>query len=127
VRNGVLDAFDNQDYPFEKLPEVEVYFTYVGFFDTPDDASKALFSPVKMDDLLGTTRYELELDVWEKDEQINITFLYSTDLYDDQTIELFMAYYSTILKVVLDNPSTPITTIQLKKSHHAKESDKNIV
>jgi amino acid adenylation domain-containing protein len=120
VKNCVLDAFENQDYQYDQMYSlvnngdkkkiVDVYFSDTSLFENEAPLNNLEFIPVKTDSRLTTTRYELELRMDEQDDQVNITFLYSTDLYDSDTIGLLTTYYSNILDEVLTSRFTGATT-----------------
>ncbi|MCX2492856.1 amino acid adenylation domain-containing protein [Pedobacter sp. PF22-3] len=124
VKNTLLEALENQDYQFDQMLAlwatqhngklVEVYFSYSNFFDQDTRLKEPEFLPVSFSKQSANTRYELELNVVESDKgEIHINFLYSTDLYDRDTIDLFMSYYCQILDSVLQNPSITISHITL--------------
>ncbi|RAJ26891.1 non-ribosomal peptide synthetase [Pedobacter cryoconitis] len=124
VKQCVLNALDNQDYQFDQMLAlwgsqhtgklVEVYFSYTNFFDNDVQLQEPELLPVSFTKQSPVTRYELELNVVENSSrEINITFLYSIDLYDKDTIGLFIDYYQQLLEAVLQNPSLIIDHISL--------------
>jgi non-ribosomal peptide synthetase component F len=124
VKQGLLDALENQDYQFDKMqallddPQqriVEVYCSNTGFFEKDAVLRDIAFVPVSPGELPQTTRYELELNISEHAGHIHLTFLYSTDLYDSGTISMLMAYYHNILFSVMEDPVMEIGNIKLEQ------------
>ncbi|MBT1695437.1 LLM class flavin-dependent oxidoreductase [Fulvivirgaceae bacterium PWU4] len=129
VKSCVLDAFDNQEFPFdqmfslvnkdEKKQIIDVYFSSADFLDNEAEISALQFVPTRINRHVNTTRYELELSVSESDGQLDVIFIYSDALYDAQTIELFMEYYANILTAALENNLTDIETFELESAVNA--------
>jgi non-ribosomal peptide synthetase component F len=116
VKNLVLAAFENQDYQYDQMcalageskKVVDVYFSDANLFENEVQLDDLEFLPVDISAGTITTRYELELRIDERPGYITITFLYSTDLYDADTINFFVKYYSNIIHSMLSNPGAPI-------------------
>ena len=58
-------------------------------------------------------QYELELEASDAGNCLEITFSYCTDLYDYETIELFINYYRSIIDSVLTDDTTVIGNIDV--------------
>ena len=123
VKNCVLESFDNQEYQFDHMSSllgsgenekiVEVYFSTADFLENEAQITDLEFVPFKIHRQAPTTRYELELNIEESNDRINVSFIYSTTLYDIRTIDLLMTYYYNILMAALHNRSMSIEQIQL--------------
>jgi hypothetical protein len=121
VRDRVLDALERQDVPFDRIGMeaeivpghklVEVYFSYRRLMESLIDLSELEFVPLAMGLRPATTRYELELDAEPDGDRLQLTFLYSTGLYDERTIDSFIMYYNNLLTDVLDDPALSLETI----------------
>jgi len=123
VRQTVLDAFENQEFPFDEMSPllekgrkgrlVDVYFAYDGFFDTGEDPGILDFIPCPIEKEEMSTRYELELDVYERKDRLDIGMTYGTALYQQDTIRLFLEYYSCLLVGVLAHPGLAIGEVPM--------------
>ena len=97
VRETTLGAYAHQDVPFERLvaelqpgrdlgrhPLAQVFLA----FQHPPDMFTALtgLAVRPMAPAAGTVRIDLELHVWEQDGELRGSMVYSTDLFDAQTI-----------------------------------------
>jgi non-ribosomal peptide synthetase component F/acyl carrier protein len=111
VKNLVLSAFENQDYQYDQMcvlagrKIVDVYFSDASLFENEVQLQDVEFLPIYLESASTTTRYELELRIDDRAEKVSVSFQYSTDLYDADTIKYFMAYYSNIIKsAVISQP-----------------------
>ncbi|MGK7932257.1 MAG: HAD-IIIC family phosphatase, partial [Microcystaceae cyanobacterium] len=130
----VLDAYTNQDYPFEKVVEVinpERNISYNSIYNIALLLQNFPRSPLFGDDL-EVTPIEGEREIalldqrWEIFEDNQQTFLqceYSTDLFKESTIKALVENYVEILQKILDNPQAKIGDIEIHQS--LKEQIKN--
>lgn len=126
VKKTVLDGVDNQDFQYEKMyaqveltekrPLVDVYFSHAILFEKESDFQDLGFVPYPIERPETTTRYELELNLTEQGEELVLTFLYSTDLYDAATIELFRTYFLKLLSELLKGTVATIEEIEVEAS-----------
>jgi len=122
VRNTVLEAFEHQEYPFDQMSSlladdarqriIDVYLSFADVFESESDTDEVSFAPISVD-RKRSTRYELELNVENKANELMITFVYSSALYDSETIDLFTQYYYNVLRSVLHDASTILEDIQI--------------
>lgn len=127
VKECVLNAFDNQDFQFDDMLSlikrdkqeklVHVHFSYANFLDNevaPDQLQFILIDTRKERKL---TQYEFKAEVYpDKGAGLRIAFVYSSELYEHATVQLFTRYYRNILVNVLNNPHGRILDINMKKS-----------
>jgi natural product biosynthesis luciferase-like monooxygenase protein/amino acid adenylation domain-containing protein len=116
VKDLVLEAFDQQEYPFDQMISwadtppgrrlVDVYFSHRAFFESHVGTGDLAFVPLAIHSQAAVSRYELELDVEREPGKLRLTFLYNTGLYDDEIIAAFIACYSDILTTVVGDVST---------------------
>jgi iturin family lipopeptide synthetase A len=126
VKQNVLEAFDNQEYQFDQMSTllrpgeqkqiVDIYFSSTDFWKKETEINDLEFTALKIGKPVCTTRYELELNIDDTDGKLYLTFIYSTSLYDSQTIGLFMQYYHNILTAILKDESVEIGCIELENS-----------
>src|SRR5690606_30873236 len=126
VRNVTLDAYANQDLPFEKLVE---------HIDPPRDPSRTpLFqvmfnmlpdwqrSVTALADLtaepLAAERVQAKFDLTvfaadQPDGTLALRFVYNTDLFERETIERMAGHYRTLLEAVVQDSTTPISRLPI--------------
>ncbi len=124
IRQLSLDAFKNQDYPFEELlkqaditrdmgrnPLFDVMFSYVEneFMTRNCDGLKVSSYPVKN----HTSKFDLSLDVCEKNGIMELTFEYATQLYKEKTIKVIASHLLQILEGICKNSAQLISEIEL--------------
>jgi amino acid adenylation domain-containing protein len=111
VRGLVLEAYDNQDFQFDWMvselrktdpdtPIANVHFSFANYYNSRVEMENLSFQPVKARRDL-TTQYEFKLEVIEMDGQFIVQFIYSTGLYDAETIESLVICYKNILTTVM--------------------------
>jgi non-ribosomal peptide synthetase component F len=126
VKETVLDGFDNQELPYDEMLKlagkgqnesiVDVYFSNADFFKSEAETSDLSFKPITLDKKIKTTRWELEINVEEINDTLKLSFHYSTDLYDKETIHLFISYYRNILETIIYSPELTVDQIELEGS-----------
>jgi len=124
VRKVALDAFANQDIPFEEIVALlspEHSLSHTPFFqvmcslqpDTTGDLTLPGLSPIDLAGGLGTETSKLDLMLYatETDGMLSAAFEYNTDLFDTATI----ARMSDHLRILIDGlePDRPIHEIPL--------------
>jgi len=127
VKHCVLSAFDNQDFPIDRiagLPDggpqarqakiIDVHFSFANYLDREEGFTELDFIPLKIKDY-NTTQYEFKLEVVERNGDFVVYFVYSRELYEDETIELFVQYFGMILETVLQNGGISIEHILQRK------------
>lgn len=122
VRTRVLEAFENQEVPFEKLvqelqperdPGRNPIFQIV--FQCNHAASAA--APLALDTSenfdIGTSKFDLRFDLVEGPSQLSGTLEYSSDLYTAETAVRMTSHLRAILLDVGRNPLRKISSMQL--------------
>ncbi|UII24647.1 amino acid adenylation domain-containing protein [Fulvivirga maritima] len=124
VKNRTIECFDNQIYPFENLledldldrdlsrnPLFDVFFSYENF-----ERSKLKIPGLEItpfDDNHIVSKFDLTLTAFEENQTLSLHFEYSTKLFNSTTIEKFVDYYKSIIKVVLGDNNIRISDISL--------------
>jgi amino acid adenylation domain-containing protein len=126
VRTFALEAYAHQDVPFEKLVEELVPQRSVNI--TPlfqamfvfQNIPKQIFkiAGLDMEELpfdTGIAKFDLSVDVYEDDEQNDFhwRFEYNTDLFDRETICIFLDHFRNLVSAVVENPDQPLSRIPL--------------
>lgn len=124
VKENVLESFDYQDFPFEKLverirverdpsyhPLFQVTFSYE---DQPLSERKiegVTFSPQLIEN--GGAKFDLSLDAVHTPEGMMVTLSYNTELYEKTTMRRMLSQLETVLKNIVTDPDALLSRIQL--------------
>jgi non-ribosomal peptide synthetase component F/thioesterase domain-containing protein len=118
VRRVALEAFSNQDIPFESLLDefqaarLQVNFQYDSGLPQLADLPEGLaIEPVPA--MSAGTVYELSAAILEDPSGLRLEFEYNTALFDAETIDRMLGHYQTLLESVVSNPATAISALQL--------------
>jgi amino acid adenylation domain-containing protein len=124
VREVVVDAYDNQDLPFERLveelrPERRAsrtpLFNVMFVLQEPERRHLELpgltVSPADVD--TGTAKFDLTASVTPVPEGLRIALTYDADLYDPGTIRRMLGHYETLLAGVAVDPGRPLSQLPL--------------
>ncbi|MEM9920529.1 MAG: amino acid adenylation domain-containing protein [Bacteroidota bacterium] len=126
VRQNVLSAFDNQEYQFDQMiseivqpdaksgnPICNVHFSFSNAFEGMGELGEMNLQNYVIEKN-ETTEYEFKLEVHEENEQFDIYFIYSSILYEDEIMEVFMSYYFNVLMAALENDSVLLSDMELE-------------
>ncbi len=124
VRETVLGAHANQDFPFERLveelqpernlthnPLVQVSFALQNFGTVALDFPGVTAEPLTLK--RGISKFDLSLFVREEEDGLQTVWKYNTDLFDAETIDRFAAHYTHLLGAVVEDPDRTISTLPL--------------
>jgi len=124
VREVTLGAYANQDVPFERLveelrparelnrnPFFQVTF---GVQNIPHAQLNLPGLEIGVQEFVtGATRFDLECFLREEDGELRGNFTYSTDLFEQQTIESMLRHFERLLELVVADPKQQLCEIQL--------------
>lgn len=138
VRDEVLEAFSNNEIPFDDLvkelkidrslatnPLFQTMFVYdseekkLSFGDGIDILEDFQFDP-------GVAKFDLTLFVKEQNDRLAFTFEYATDIFEETTILRFQEHLKLILDGVTCNPECKVKEIQIvteQEKHFFHHSD----
>jgi amino acid adenylation domain-containing protein len=121
VKEKTLEAFDNQDYPFEELvekggadraagrnPLFDVMFSLHKREEPREDIGQTSYN---VD--YHAAKFDLTLTAVEETDCIQLHFLYSTQLFKKETIRRFLNYFNKLLSQILRNPAQKISWLEL--------------
>ena len=127
VKDCVLTAFDNQDFQFDQMvsliskedrtarnPIVDVHFAVSDTVEGEEELKALSLTPILINKDVRTSTYEFKIEVNESNNQMNIVFIYSNELYNEEIIDVLKSYYHNILNSILNNTSTNIESIELE-------------
>ncbi len=132
VRGAVLDAFSHQDVPFEHVvaavkPERSLSYNpiYQVAFALQERRRSAVslpgldVTPVELQ--LSTSKFDLFLSAQEASDGLNITVEYSTDLFDRETIQRFIAHYQNLLASATNAPELRLSQMELLSQEERRQ------
>ena len=126
VRTLTLEAYANQDVPFEKLLEVlkperdlsrtplfQVFFNMLNLPEVDDSAVGDLrFEPIGNPEI--GSKFDLTLYIAEQpDKSIGFNLHYNADLFEAQHMLLFLEQFVLLLRAVAQQPHVPLNQISL--------------
>ena len=124
VKQVTLEAYSNQDLPFEQLVEElkpERYLNRNPLFDVMFALQNAPKSELTLPGLTlssieessHTAKFDLSLDMFESPEGLSGVFEYSTDLFESSTITRMAGHFQVLLEAIVTQPETPILQLPL--------------
>ncbi len=123
VRDLTLEAYAHQDLPFEKVVE-ELQpardLSRNPIFQVSFALQNAPMQELELPGLLLrtqefetlTTRFDLECHVWDQPGGLQGFLFYSTDLFEQTTIERLIDHYGKFLEEVVANPDKRVSEIE---------------
>lgn len=129
VLENTLNAFDNQLYQFEDIvervpvkrdasrnPLFDVLYSYKDFeketVNIPGkDGSLLELKPYPYENKIA--KFDLTLNVMDHREQLFFSFEYSTKLFKEETIKMFISYFKEIISSIIKNPGAMIWEIEM--------------
>ena len=123
IKETTLDAFTNQDFPFEKLvaelrPERSLSHNPIfqtAFALQPETSSVKILglqiSPYKISAV--TSKFDLFLSVSETADGLHTTIEYSTDLFDETTMQRLLQHYQNLLEGIVTDPQQRLSELPL--------------
>ncbi|PCN44848.1 non-ribosomal peptide synthetase [Brevibacillus laterosporus] len=126
VKRNALQAYENQDYPFEELVEKLELQSDVSrnpMFDTMFTLQNRGEDSIELDELRFITyegenkwkhsKFDITFIATEERDQIMIGVEYCTKLYRQETIERLTTNFLQIIKAIVDNPEVKLATIEI--------------
>jgi polyketide synthase PksJ len=124
IGTNTLEAFENQEYPFEELvdqltlprdtgrnPLFDVMFMQKNFEMPTIEMPGLTLQPVKNE--RSTAKFDLTLSSTESATRLYNSFEYSTRLFKEETIQRFITYYKKIVQTAISKPDTTIGDIEI--------------
>jgi len=128
------EAYANQDYPFEKMVEdlqIErnmgqnpIFQTMFALQNTPPPPKKIADIEMQIEEVdSGTAVFDITLSMYETDEGLNGYFEYSSELYNQSTIQNMINSFECLLNDISHNPEKEVSRLSILN----KETYKKIV
>jgi amino acid adenylation domain-containing protein/non-ribosomal peptide synthase protein (TIGR01720 family) len=132
VKKNTLEAFENQEYPFEDIVEhvsVNRDVSRNPLFDVMLVLQNMDFPKVKIPGLelfpyqykKRISKFDLTLHSTEAGEKLLLAFEYCTKLFKKETIERFIAYFRKIVTSILIEPRIKISDIEIIPGQEKKK------
>ncbi|WP_185150677.1 non-ribosomal peptide synthetase [Cytobacillus dafuensis] len=130
AKEVILDAFENQEYPFEKLVEklnIKRDVSRNAIFDTvfvlrhaeTAASENSLLSPITVAN--PTSKFDITLEVIDDGKNLMFEWEYSTQLFTSGTIQKMAKHLIAILKSVTEHPNFLIQDIKYLSKEEEKE------
>jgi fengycin family lipopeptide synthetase D len=123
VKENSIEAFENQNYQFEKLiekldikrqmdrnPLFDVMFAFEEIEDKFEVGSLK-FEPYKFERKIS--KFDLSLAASQKSEDMEFSIEYCTKLFKLETINMMAVHYINILKQIVENPNIKLSEINM--------------
>ncbi|MDC8004726.1 amino acid adenylation domain-containing protein [Aureisphaera galaxeae] len=125
VKEKTLASLSHQMYPFDKLVEslslerdtsrsavFDILLTLQNIGERPENNIKDENAYQRIKDK-GTclSKFDLEIDFEEVGDSLDFQIIYNTDIYEQETIEGFMAHFKELLTAILENPGTRVNQL----------------
>lgn len=123
VRETTLNGYANQDVPFERLveelqPPRELNRTplFQVLFDVQNTSHSKLTLPELeigiQEFVTNATRFDIECFLKEQDSELFGNVIYSTDLFERQTIEKMLQHFQRLLELVVEDPKQQVRDLR---------------
>ena len=124
IRETVLGALTHKDLPFEKLvnelqpkrdpSRTPVFQVLFNFENIPEKATETHDLRIEEFEFeTGFAKFDLTLEIIEKDEGLSCIFEYKTDLFESSTIKRISRNFKNLLESIITNPKQLISDLQL--------------
>jgi len=124
TRQVALEAYKNQDVPFEKIvQELELtrdlsrsplFNVMFALQNVPQPINSTIeLAQATESSSNGTTKFDIFISVRELTDGILLSVEYNTALYDAETIQRMMGHYHKMLETFAENLSQPITSVDI--------------
>jgi non-ribosomal peptide synthetase component F len=132
VKHNLLEAYENQDYPFERLLEktaVRREASRNPLFDTMfvlqntdlSALSEAGFNAEFFEYDNNTAKFDMTVEALEQGGTIGLIIEYCTDLFKEDTIRRIEGHFENILADIAANPSKRLRDIELLSERERRQ------
>ena len=132
VKINCLQAYENQDYPFETLidkleikrdlgrnPLFDTMFSMLVVNTKAVEIADLMLKPIEVDHLVS--KFDLALSAAEEVNRIDFILEFSTRLFKFETMERFSAHFINILQEIVQNPDAGISKLVMITPEEKKQ------
>ncbi len=122
VKASVIGALGACDVPFDRLIRAlgikrgagtHPLFNTLFSIEPPVEPFPDGWDLTQMDVIVGAAKYDLYLELDERPEGMAGRFLYSTELFDPDTIRRMIGHWTRLLEGVAADPATPLARLSM--------------
>lgn len=125
VQAITLDAYSHQDLPFDLIVEelkIERHLSHNPIVQVMFALQNSPLPPIKLPNLeisqivsfdSGAARFDLEMHLWESPEGLRGDVVYSTDLFNSDTIQRLIGHFKTLLGGIVSNPQHRVAELPI--------------
>jgi amino acid adenylation domain-containing protein len=123
VKQTAVEAFEHQDVPFEKLVEElkpertnRIPFFQVMFQFQPGPRNAAVLEGITFTTEAvehETAKVDLSLGAYERDGVLKFQMEYSTDLFDEETVQSMLSRFAVLLESIVSAPEASIGDLEM--------------
>ncbi len=126
VREATLDAYEHQEVPFPAVVERvqprrepsrnPLFQVAFGLLPAQTGGQTAGLPGLRTEQLpanLGTSRFDIAVNVLEVDGQLSLSVEYASDLFDRPRMERMFDHYERVLRAMTDDPSLTVSRVEL--------------
>jgi amino acid adenylation domain-containing protein len=123
VKETTLGAYSHQELPFERLvrelqperdrsrnPLVQIIFDLQNLPASSNALTELTLRPQEFD--TTTTRFDLELHLWDWPEGIRGDIVYSTSLFEARTVKRLSVYFQKLLEGIVAKPDERLSAFE---------------
>ncbi|HAO10858.1 MAG TPA: hypothetical protein DCQ51_06725 [Planktothrix sp. UBA8407] len=124
TRQTCLNAYAAQDVPFEYIVELlqrsqslsynplfQIMFVLQNIKGVEDGVCLSGVQVKSLERNYCFAKFDLILDMSEKNEQLQCGWVYATDLFAAKTIQQMACYFEILLQNIVDNPQQPLKSL----------------
>jgi amino acid adenylation domain-containing protein len=128
VRQVALEAYANQDAPFEKVVEVthpqrdpkytpwfQVVFTLQNAPMPPLQFPGIRLNPINVE--TGTAKFDMVLNMWETEGGLIGSLEYNRDLFSPSRMRRLLGHFKTLLMSISNNPKARLSDLEIYSQH----------
>lgn len=124
VRDLALEAYSHQDLPFEMLvqelaPERDpgrnpLFQVTFGLHNLPSVSwQMSSLKPVPVDFEITTSRFDLELNLWQHADGLRLVAFFSKDLFEHETAARILQHYERLLQGIAATPDRRLSELSM--------------
>lgn len=133
VRQTALEAFANQEVPFEKLieeirprrdlsrtPIFQVYFNlfnFTGEMSLPGGGDKISFVEAWSQSEENFSKFDLTFCAGMDRDRLKFAMVYNIDLFDEPFIARMLSHFESLVNAIIADPAQPISGLSLSEAH----------